>query len=147
MNNPKVFLLKRDDILGQAISHFILRASGYGHSFEPEKKRQARSKVKYNGEHIIQCVQFTANAYYRWNELFKITATKAIQISYENLVKDLVANIRYMLGHIMPKYHVSAEKIINSQTTKKVGDDIDRRLREHLLNDPIYSKNLSEILL
>jgi LPS sulfotransferase NodH len=85
-----LYFLRRRDILGQAISHFMMMESGYAHSTEADDLRERRDHVFYNRDKIQDSVNHTLGSYAGWDKLFEVSNIKPALLYYEDFVDNPV---------------------------------------------------------
>jgi LPS sulfotransferase NodH len=85
-----LYFLRRRDILGQAISHFMMMESGYAHSTEADYLRERRNHVLYNRDKIQESVNHTLGSYAGWEKIFEIAKIQPALLYYEDFVDNPV---------------------------------------------------------
>jgi LPS sulfotransferase NodH len=87
-----IISLRREDVIDQAISHYLMTRTGYRHSFDDEEKKIARQNVPFDRAAIQQEIEFAQKAYRGWDMVLE--GRSFLSVTYEELVADPVATVR-----------------------------------------------------
>lgn len=85
-----LYFLRRRDIVGQAISHFMMMESGYAHSTESDDLRRRRDRVRYDREKLQDSMNHTLGSYAGWEHLFEMAEIQPVTLYYEDFVDNPV---------------------------------------------------------
>ena len=132
----RIILLKRDDVISQAISQYLLSRTGYGHSFQPAPRNE---DIAYDGRAIANFVGFALDAYENWDRLLS-SAPNILEIKYEALSVNPIFNIRNVMDFIGNKKFIEEDTIICClDKTKKLDNKLNRKLYHQFIDDKLYS--------
>jgi LPS sulfotransferase NodH len=136
MNDAIVFFIVREDLIGQAISHYLMQQSGYAHSSSASDRKSLRVQVEYRSEEILRFMEFALVAYRSWLRLFEGVGVNFIPISYESLVDDPKGGFCKIIRTICPEWSVSEDRIVScSHSLSVTRDEVDIKMRQSLLTD------------
>jgi len=134
LGDVKVLYLKRDDILGQAISLFLKNESGYTTSSDATELKINRETVEYDSERLAWCYKHTLQSYTNWENLLGKLNIDYCQISYEHLCENVVAEMKHILNFI--NVSRSETEIIECSTClSKIRNKKDELIRKQALAD------------
>lgn len=134
LGDAKVFYLKRDDILGQAISLFLKNESGYTTSSDATELKINRENVVYDSERLAWCYNHTLQSYSNWENLLAKLNIVFCKISYEHLCENVVAEMKHILNFI--NVSRSDTEIINCSTClSKIRNKKDELIRRQASDD------------
>ena len=141
--NTKLIFLVRRDIVAQAVSHFLLRKTGYAHSFHGEDRRESRASVEYDAREISRYLSFSQTAYMSWQALLKDRPHCVVQ--YEALAADTVNEVRRLLAYIQFGHDLTDAEIRRcAGKTKRVGDELNEEMIARFVSDPDYQPRIAE---
>lgn len=83
-------VLRRRDIVGQAISHFMMMESGYAHSTESDDLRRRRDLVRYDRDKLQDSMNHTLRSYAGWEHQFEMAGLQPVTLYYEDFVDNPV---------------------------------------------------------
>jgi LPS sulfotransferase NodH len=130
-----LFFLKRRDILGQAISHFLMMESGYAHSTEADDLRERRDLVLYDREKLQDSINHTQGSYAGWEHLFAMTEIQPVTLYYEDFVDNPVVAFGDLAEQISG-IRFSTERIVEAVSgLRKISDARDENIRRIYLAD------------
>ena len=137
-----IFLVRRD-IVAQAVSHYLLRQTGYAHSFNSEESRQSRSSVEYDAKQISRYLSLSRTAYRAWQALLKDRAHCTVH--YEQLNADTVNEVRRLLAYIRFGQELSEARIRScAGRTEKVGDGLNEEMIARFISEPECQATIAE---
>ncbi|MBU0946528.1 MAG: hypothetical protein KJ804_20610 [Proteobacteria bacterium] len=91
---PVIFMLKREDLAAQAVSHYFMAQTGIAHSYQADSnKAKTYDNIEYNQKEILKWYDFTCHGYEFWETLFEKCGVVPNYVLYENLRTDLYDNI------------------------------------------------------
>ncbi len=130
-----LYFLKRRDVLGQAISHFLMMESGYAHSTETDNLHERRGLVLYNREKLQSSVNHTRDSYVSWEKLFNMSNIQPVTIYYEDFVNNPVVAFGDMAEEITG-VRFSREQIMDAASgLRKISNATDDSIRRAYLAD------------
>lgn len=144
-DNPIWIYLKREDILGQAISRYISNATGVFHNLESQghsKSAQILSEkgeknynkdINYNYGLINISLQNSAREHTIWDHFFKTNGIEPIRLTYEDCIDDYES----YLNTIADAAQITLETTPKKRTIKKLANAHNDRFREQFQQDMI----------
>jgi LPS sulfotransferase NodH len=142
-HDTKLIFLVRRDIVAQAVSHYLLRETGYAHSFNSEESRQSRSSVEYDAKQISRYLSLSQTAYQAWRTLLKDRAHCTVH--YEQLTVDTVNEVRRLLTYIGFGQDLSDARIAScAGRTEKVGDRLNEEMIARFISEPECQATIAE---
>jgi LPS sulfotransferase NodH len=141
--DTRLLFLVRRDIVAQAVSHYLLRETGYAHSFNSEESRQSRSSVEYDAKQISRYLSLSQTAYQAWRTLLKDRAHCIVH--YEQLTVDTVNEVRRLLTYIGFGRDLSDARIAScAGRTEKVGDRLNEEMIARFISEPECQATIAE---
>lgn len=104
LGTPSWIWLRREDLVGQAVSYVVALQS---RSFMSNRAPQA--EPVYSGDEIVKHLQRLAQRDGEWRAFFARTAIRPLQITYEELDRDPVGVLKAVGRHV--GIEVSAESV------------------------------------
>lgn len=143
LEDARVFYLKRDDILGQAISLFLKNESGYTTSSDTSELKKNRERVEFDAEKLAWCYLHTLESYLNWENLLADLNVEYRQISYELLCENVVTEVQNVLKFI--DVSRSAEEILEcSACLSIIRNNKDEQIRCQALGDKRFLSLISK---
>jgi LPS sulfotransferase NodH len=124
-----VFLLRRRDVLSQAISHFLANESGYYHSTCPEGGRLQRARVRYKRADIERFLVYTQRCYAEWSNLFAVAGVVPEVLYYENFVENPIQSFTDLADRIAERSFKPEVITAASVFYRKLSDETDEAFR------------------
>lgn len=114
-------ILTRKDIVSQAVSLYLKKVSGFGHSISEgaETKRSLYDAAPYDGAGVYRWIRHVFNMEYMIENYF--AGEKPLRIEYESFVSDKIGTLERLARHI----GVSLEEAPDVESTahKKLGGE------------------------
>ena len=94
-NQPKpiYFFLKRNDLIAQAVSHYILSKTGAATYSDRKKNKET---IQYDYEKIMYFYNFTVDSYVGWERFFLVNGIEPVRLFYEDACHDLPSFLERM---------------------------------------------------
>jgi len=123
-------MIRRRDLLGQAISHEIASQTGQWSSYWPKSKEPAYSK-----ESIRKRMQAVLNENANWRMFFAQNDINWLEVVYEDLLRDPLDMIQKVIDHLIPEFGLQANASIESSGISKQRNSINQCWRERFVRE------------
>ena len=141
--DTRIIFLVRRDLVAQAVSRFLLRETGYAHSFQSKENRKSRASVDYDARQIFLSLAWSQKAYLQWGAL--LMSRPHCLVWYEELVSDTVAEVRRLLDYIGFGAEITDADIQRcAGKTTRIGDDINDHMIRRFLGEPDYQAKIAK---
>lgn len=121
--DPIIFMLKRKDMVAQAVSHYFMAETGVGHSYQSNIGHpETYYEIRYDVKKLLKWYLFTRDSYALWDEIFQKNNISPIHIYYEDMMEDLYQTILSMTSLINNAVEPSRDQIeaISVKTVHKI---------------------------
>lgn len=131
--NPRIYYLKRRNVLQQAISLYISSATGIAHSFQAKDCKLQDRAIPFDPEAIRTHYEFCKKSYAKWDKLFREGGINAEVIYYEELCRDICPVIRRLADNITNGRQLDNAVIREAAGhMSKVGGEMDNSFRQRI---------------
>jgi LPS sulfotransferase NodH len=127
---PSIVLIRRRDIIAQAISYYIASHTAQWSSNEPAKKD--RAEIVYDGKAILGCLRSIMNSYAIFEQIRVLANLPYEEMFYEDLLDSPFSTVGGLVQRLTGHSHSPRISSIKSAIQR---DDKDHELKVQFIAD------------
>jgi LPS sulfotransferase NodH len=125
---PTLLVVRRKDIISQAISYYIAEQTAQWKSTEPTQVE--RSKVSYNGQEILDKLRDIKHSYCRLEEISLLLNCPVHEIEYEDVLENPCSSIMRVTKALVGRELCPVESAVGIKTQR---DELNDQFRHRFL--------------
>ena len=123
-------MIRRRDLLGQAISYEIAKQTGQWTANRTQEK-----EPKYSQEGIAKKMQSIASQNANWRLFFARNGIEWQEVVYEDMLASPLDTVQRVVGHLVPEMEITAQAELSSSGLKKQRSGLNAQWKERFIQE------------